>query len=369
MGLLGDKHLPLSQLNMDKNIRYGQIIFICSFLLLLVGCHNNAHLRTQKVLKPGEKAYSGSSVLAITDGGTSKHLWDNYDGLLNTGVIGFRGELSMLMGGEDSEAGPYFGAGILDIGEGNGPGLIMGYDYRKYTNPRRGSPKKWGAQIEVNISEVGKVFHLRPSVTSTTKKGKPFYGGLHGLFAVGNLKENTRLTWRTVDSSVVNVGFFGQSYGSKVHVLNEKIDYHLKSLGIGLTAGLEFRTFNKNSIQLQVDISVVKNSFNTDYNIPVKDWDNISSPSWQKIDDEFFRLPIPMDLSRDDQLAPLISGSIGMSFFKPVPILKESFEPLPAPSYNTIQIELNFDLETGETIIKKQFDPETGVLKKTELDD
>ena len=355
---------------MDKNIRYSQIIFICSFLLLLVGCHNNAHLRTQKVLKPGEKAYSGSSVLAITDGGTNKRLWDNYDGLLIAGVIGFRCEVSMLMGGEDSEAGPYFGAGILDIGEGKGAGLIIGYDYREYTSPRKGSPKKWGAQIEVNISEVGKVFHLRPSITSTTKKGKPFYGGLHGVFAVGNLKDNTRLSWRTVDYSVVNENIFGhQSYGYKSHVLNEEIDYHLKSLGIGLTAGFELRTFNKNSIQLQVDISVVKNSFNTDYNIPVEDWDNISSPSWQKIDDEFFRLPIPKDLSRDDQLAPLVSGSIGMSFFKPAPTNKESFEPLPTPSYNTIQIELDFDPETGEPIIKKQFDPETGVLKKTELDD
>ena len=50
---------------MNRNIHHSQIIFLCFFLLVLVGCHNNAHLRTQKVLKPGEKVYSGSGVLAM----------------------------------------------------------------------------------------------------------------------------------------------------------------------------------------------------------------------------------------------------------------------------------------------------------------
>ena len=65
-----------------------------------------------------------------------------------------------------------------------------------------------------------------------------------------------------------------------------------------------------------------------------------------------------------------------MSFFKPDPTNKESFEPLPAPSYNTGQAQaqpvfdpetgekissgLRFDPETGEAIIETQFDPETG---------
>ena len=151
-------------------MRHGQIIFLCSFLLVLVGCHNNAHLRTQKVLKPGEKAYSGSGVVAL--GGAEE------DDINNTGVMGLRGEVSMLKGGKDSESGPYFGVGIWE----DGLGLILGYDYRKYTGQRRGSPKKLGAQIEVNFSEAGQAFHLRPSLTSTTKRGRPLYGGLHGIW-------------------------------------------------------------------------------------------------------------------------------------------------------------------------------------------
>ena len=118
---------------MNRNMRHNQIIFLCSFLLVLVGCHNNAHLRTQKILKPGEKAYSGSGVLAM--GGAD----ENWNNISNTGVMGIRGEVSMLKGGKDSEAGPYIGVGGTWY---DGPGLILGFEYRKYTGQRSGSPKK-----------------------------------------------------------------------------------------------------------------------------------------------------------------------------------------------------------------------------------
>ena len=303
-------------------MRHSQIIFLCSFLLVLVGCHNNAHLRTQKILKPGEKAYSGSGVLAV--GGVE----DRYNNISNTGVMGLRGEVSMLKGGKDLEAGPYFGVGIGN----DGPGLILGYDYKKYTGQRSGSPKKLGAQFEVNFSEAGAVFHLRPSITSTTKRGRPLYGGIHGLLAIGSLAE------------------YGYGY------YDDEIDYRFNSLGAGLTAGAEFLAFDNNSIQLQVDVSMVKNSFSTDAELLVFDPDD--PDDWE------------------DELFPIVTGSIGMSFFKPDPTNKESFEPLPTPSYNTGQTQtqpvfdpetgekisggMRFDPETGEAIIETQFDPETG---------
>ena len=78
--------------------------------------------------------------------------------------------------------------------------------------------------------------------------------------------------------------------------------------------------------------------------------------------------------SQDDEFFPIVTGSIGMSFFKPDPTNKESLEPLPAPSYNTgqtqpvydpetgekISVGMRFDPETGEAIIETQFNPETG---------
>ncbi len=311
---------------MNRNMRHSQIVLLCSFLLVFVGCHNNAHLRTQKVLKPGEKVYSGSGVLAM--GGAEEY----YNSINNTGVMGLRGEVSMLKGGNNLEAGPYFGVGIGD----DGPGLILGYDYRKYTGQGSGSPKKMGTQFEVNIGEAGPAFHLRPSLTSTTKRGKPLYGGIHGLLAIGSLTDH---------------GYgFGYDYDEEI-----EIDYRFNSLGAGLTAGAEFLNFNNNSIQLQVDVSLVKNAFNI----------NDSEEYW--------------DLSietRDDELFPIVTGSIGMSFFKPDPTNKESFEPLPAPSYSTGQSQtqpvfdpetgekisgaMRFDPETGEPIIETRFNPETG---------
>jgi hypothetical protein len=233
----------------------------------------------------------------------------------------------MLKGGNNLEAGPYFGVGIGD----DGPGLILGYDYRKYTGQGSGSPKKLGTQIEVNIGEAGQTFHLRPSITSTTKRGRPLYGGIHGLLAIGSLTEHE----------------YGYNYR------DIEIDYRFNSLGAGLTAGAEFLTFDNNSIQLQVDVSMVKNAFNIDD----------SEEYWELYDE-----------SRDDELIPIVTGSIGMSFFKPDPTNKESFEPLPTPSYNTGQTQpifdpetgektsggMRFDPETGEAIIETQFDPETG---------
>ena len=304
-------------------MRHNQIIFLCSFLLVLVGCHNNAHLRTQKVLKPGEKAYSGSGVVAL--GGAEE------DDINNTGVMGLRGEVSMLKGGKDSEAGPYFGVGIGD----DVPGLILGYDYRKYTGQSSGQAKKLRAQIEVNIGEAGQTFHLRPSLTSTTKRGRPIYGGIHGLLAMGNLMDH---------------GYEGDI----------ETDYRFNSLGAGLTAGAEFLTFANNSIQLQVDVSMVKNAFSTDAELPVFDPDEFGVPH--------------VFADNEDDLMPMVTGSIGMSFFKPDPTNKESFEPLPTPSYNTGQTQpifdpetgektsggMRFDPETGEAIIETQFDPETG---------
>jgi len=272
-------------------------------------------------------------------------------------VMGLRGEVSMLKGSKDSEAGPYFGVGIGD----DGPGLILGYDYRKYTGQNSGSPKKLGAQFEVNIGEAGPVFHLRPSLTSTTKMGKPFYGGVHGLLAFGNLMDV--FEWEPFDSS-------GNYYMGEPNWLEQEFDYRFNSLGAGLTAGVEFLNFANNSIQLQVDVSLVKNSFSTDAEPPDIDMENVQWASWLddngSIDEDF--------KSHDDELMPMVTGSLGMSFFKPDPTNKESFEPLPAPSYGMTQPQpvfdpetgekissgMRFDPETGEAIIETQFNPETG---------
>jgi len=311
-------------------MRHGQIIFLCSILLVVVGCHNNAHLRTQKVLKPGEKAYSASGVLAM--GSETR-----YGRLDYTGVPGMRGEVSMLTGRKGGEAGPYLGFGLS--GDEEKFVFTGGFEYKQYRISGSGAPKKLGIQGELNYTPkgdwgaYGSTLHFRPSFTTTTTKEKYFYSGIHGVLARGFLNDNVH-------------------YNSK-----DYFGYDFNSLGLGITAGVEF-LLPSSSIQIQIDASMLRNTYASD------------EPSFG--DDYYYNYYDDDD--EPSQSTFLLTGSAGMSFFKPDPTNKESFEPLPAPSYNTGQKQPVFDPETGEVIVEKQtgynfvddasvetrFNPETG---------
>jgi len=296
---------------MNRNIHHSQIIFLCFFLLVLVGCHNNAHLRTQKVLKPGEKAYSASGVVAT--GSETR-----YGRLDYTGVPGIRGEVSMLTGREGGEAGPYFGIGL---GSDEQFGYVGGFEYKQYRVSGSGAPKKLGIQGELNYTPkgdwgaYGSTLHFRPSFTTTTTKEKYFYSGIHGLLARGSLVK-------------------GYGYG-------DDISYNFNSLGLGITAGVEYLLLSS-SIQIQIDASMLRNTYASD------------EPSFG--DGYYYNY---YDDDEPSQSTFLLTGSAGVSFFKPDPTNKESFEPLPAPAQ--IQPQPIFDAETGERIPGgMRFDPETG---------
>ena len=133
-----------------------------------------------------------------------------------------------------------------------------------------------------------------------------------------------RLEWETIDTSY----YWNYEYHE------QEFDYNFNSLGAGLTAGAELLTFQNNSIQLQVDVSLVKNSFNTDAEPPVIDMENVDWFSWEE---EYYEYG--GDFSHSDDPMLMGTGSIGMSFFKPDPTNKEAFEPFPTPSYNTGQTQ------------------------------
>ena len=122
-------------MNIYKN--NGLILLITS-LFLIVGCHNNAHIRTQKILKPEEKVYSFSGILPL--GGIDEE-YESYEILTdNIGIAGLRGELSMLKGSGTYEFGPYLGVGANFNDEEFG--LILGVDYRGYNDLNINAPKK-----------------------------------------------------------------------------------------------------------------------------------------------------------------------------------------------------------------------------------
>lgn len=98
-----------------------RVLLFPLFLFLLSGCYNNSHIRTSKILEEGEIVTSFSGSLNIAPEENIGYVYDdNYDGNYNyygglrrvyTGLAGLRGELSILRGYKNSEAGLYSGVG------------------------------------------------------------------------------------------------------------------------------------------------------------------------------------------------------------------------------------------------------------------
>lgn len=322
---------------MTKN----RFFVICPLVLLVIGCHNNAHLRTQKILEPGEKAFSGNAVLNVGGVDINKNTT-----LRETGALGLRAELSYLKGSADAESGPYLGAGLYD----GGAGVLVGYDYRKYLKLNKTTPQKLGTHLEINLSEAGQVFHFRPSWSSTTSRNRPLYIGLHGILATGRLQEPVEYSY--IDSSEVYEDDWETWYGEDYY--DENIPYSLTSLGAGVTAGVEFLSYSNYSFQLQVDVSLVQNTYSSNWTAP----ENTNWEEWEKHE-------MTDGFGHSDNPVLLVSGSMGFSFLKPNPSRKVPFEPLPAPSKQSPKSNpvIIYDPETGQ-IIKPKPNPKYDNVEK-----
>ena len=284
-----------------------KVFALLTILLLIFGCHNNAHIRTQKILEKEESVLSVSGVLPI--GGID----DRYSIDDENGVLGMRGELSYIKGFSSYELGPYAGFGLSDLDD---PGFILGFDYKNYLNISSSRPIKFGAQFELNSSVYGKTFHIKPSLITVTSRQKAGYFGIHGLLYNGSLKH-----W---NSSL----------------------YSFSSLGFGFTIGTEHIS-SKLSIQAQADLSMVNNAFRTEGN-----------SNFLYYDDGYH-----YDPGNDFYL--LVGLSAGVNFFKVPKIRNKLFEPMPVPNYKEVETKnIHYDPNTGKVISPgaNKFDPETGEL-------
>ena len=278
-------------------------------LLFLVGCHHNAHIRTQNPLSPSETVISGSYTSSPIGFGDIN---DN----ATLGIIGMRSEASLLRGLENGqELGVYAGIGL---GAHVGFGSVLGLHYKKY---KYLSPMerlvKIGGGLEINFNYSGTVFNSKTSIISTSSKNNPFYGGIHLIYA--------------------------KSFG-KLRLIgyHETLPYSIQSTGIGVTIGKERKFFiQKTSFQNQFDVSLLRDN---------------------RLTNNYYN---------DVSMYLLFSYSLGLNFFLPPSNLKKSFEPLPSikkretkSSSDTMSNTSTklFDPETGEPIIKNRiiFDPETG---------
>jgi len=296
-----------------------RILLFSLFLFLLSGCYNNSHIRTSKILEDGEvvTSFNGSLNIAPEESIGSLSTYDNFLNVY-TGIAGLRGELSILRGYKNSEAGLYSGFG----GGGVGPrharlpsAWHVGLEYKKYINLKKLRPFKAGINIELNKNdEFGTAIHSIQSIKTTTSKKNSFYGGLHSIFTYGS-------------QELPEYRFEGVSY-----------NFLMK--GVGITLGIEnfssiFSLFGMNtSTILQIDASLLSS--------------------------KFFNLKGVHNIGVKNKY-PTISASLGFNFFNTSLKKANQLTPLPKPRKDPA---LEFDPETGTPIKKTssgvEFNPETG---------
>ena len=335
--------------------------YLLLVLLLTFGCHNNAHIRTQKPLQLDEKAISVSAVFP-TGGTPEDHINNEYvSGYdrgkfkgVDLGIIGPRVVVSSLAGKTQSETGFYGGVGLLQEDDNNRSpfGIVLGAQRKKYTNLFGASPQKVGAVFELNIiNKGGPTVQLFPSITTTTNKNKSFYFGAHGILVLGINKVGL------ADYEVYNSA--DEIYPKRN--IEEEFKYNSNSLGVGLTVGKETVFNQKSSFQVQIDFSLVNNFFSTNYQ-PKEKWNSLDYPLvrenglWVLDQKEV----APFLSEKSDNYHFIISGSIGYNFFKPSTFKSRSLSPLPPLQKNM------FDPETGEKLNPQDafFNPETGEIIK-----
>jgi len=311
--------------------KYQQIIL---FILLLfsIGCHNASHLRTQKVLDEYETVVSIGSTLNV--GGDIDA--NKYHSIKESNNFGGRSEISYLRGTGSSELGPYLGVGMtmMDFG------VIAGFDYRTYSRLHSSNPLKVGGQVEINYTPVGETIGstivFRPTITTSTNNIRKYYYGIHGIIAEGmNLKQR-----------VYYIGNNTNEEGGSV------AKYDVRSIGFGISLGLETKVFRKFNIQVQLDLSNVTNNFKSSFLYP----SNVLPDSGMMSND--YLEPGSLDYTN---AYPFIGISMGTNFFKIKKPKKKGTSPYPIP-----QRKRKFDPKTGKEIQKTIdpkdiiYDPETG---------
>ena len=300
------------------------IFLLIAFSVILTGCYNNAHLRTQHALKDEETVFSASSTLNITG--------EAMDYALQTpGALGLRGEISYLRGKPWGELGLFGGIGFGS--EGETIGYTGGLDLRKYSWTKKGMGLKMGGQAEITLlpqsdryyrSTHGYGIHFRPSITTITTKNNDYYVGFHGLYSLSQM------------SSFDYINYYENGLWQYIE---DDIAHTQITSGIGLTLGGEFPS-RKSALQIVINGTLASGrSIVHDYTDILVDENSYSTF--------------------------VVSGSVGLNFYKPRSVSVSTQGPSPPPvPLQKQQVPMLFDPTTGEIIESKttgvEFDPLTG---------
>lgn len=102
-------------------LQYRFLLILC-FFLTLIGCANNTHVRTQRILNMGDIVLSGSVVVPVT-------VSPEMDVDLGIGTSAARVESSLLFGTGNGELGVFAALVPFDPYE---PGFFFGQELRGY---------------------------------------------------------------------------------------------------------------------------------------------------------------------------------------------------------------------------------------------
>ena len=293
-----------------------QLAILFILILLIFGCHNASHIRTQKILEKDETAIS---ISVINNLGGDKDAY-KYHSIRESNNFGGRTEISYLKGSGNSEFGLYAGFGMTKMDFG----IIGGFDFRTYSGLYGNNPLKVGGQIEINYiptgTTTGSTIVLRPSITSTTNKQRKYYYGIHGLIAEGmNLSHEA--------------SYFDTDLNQEVGSI---INYHISSVGGGISFGLETQLLRR-IIQIQLDFSNITNSFKSSFLYP---------SSAIPYDDMMHNDVLETGSLNYVNSYPFVGLSIGTHFFK---IKKISNEGTTTP-YLIPDEKRKYDPQTGEEL-------------------
>ncbi|MCF7824036.1 MAG: hypothetical protein K9N35_07665 [Candidatus Marinimicrobia bacterium] len=312
--------------------------------LVLTSCYNNTHIRTQRILEPGEKVFSVNSGIAAA-------FADNEAGYqIEEGGIGaFRFGVSYLGVHGEYEQGLNVGYSLVDYGDKSD--IIVGYDIRKVESDAGKRLYRKGFYIEANMinggdsyeSLSGTIFQIRPYLMTCTSEQKNWYGGIHGLFSLGNMNANINDYYYSGVSGMQDIDY----------------QYSVISVGAGVSFGNEARLGNI-LFQTQIDMSMLSQNHNLLSDAP--DYLEYGYEDWEP----FKRTGPVIGLSTAIRIAPPRKAPTRYypSITNTLPAIGTIKEQDSAP-------KLIYDPFTGQEVSTQNkppdlfFNPETGEEKKS----
>ncbi len=313
-------------------------VFLFTSFLLITGCYNNSHIRTQRIIKEDEPVISGHIELNL---GTPDYSEGAYS-VRSSGISGQRVGISYLGLHRNYEQGINIGVGKI---EGVLTDIILGYDIRKLRYTAVGKPYRLGLYLESNYSygdlqydlQGGLVYQVRPYIMSITTENHNWYGGFHGLMSSGTM---------TAFSD-----------------FEQYFDYDISSVGVGVTLGNEQRS-GKFLLQTQLDVSFINQNHKVrEETFQISEWDYLP----QALNSNGLVVSVGVAMHRAPKMSAQKVNRRGVPVPKgrTAPDLSGRYDPFTGQfiTSNEQMQQVTFDPLTGKIIqesIKPQFDPRTG---------